>query len=44
VQASIQGDSCASPARDRDTLQQVIKLLRETDFGIDTQLPTNRTN
>ena len=44
VQASIQGDFVRVASRDRDTLQQVIKLLRETDFGIDTQFTNYRTN
>jgi len=44
VQASIQGDFVRVAGRDRDTLQQVIKLLRETDFGIDTQFTNYRTN
>src|SRR5713226_7481604 len=35
VQASIQGDMVRVSGRDRDTLQNVIKLLRETEFGID---------
>jgi hypothetical protein len=44
VQASIQGDFVRVAGRDRDTLQQVIKLLRETDFGIDMQFTNYRTN
>ena len=44
VQASIQGDFVRVASRDRDTLQQVIKLLREADFGIDTQFTNYRTN
>ena len=44
VQASIQGDFVRVASRDRDILQQVIKLLRETDFGIDTQFTNYRTN
>jgi len=44
VQASIQGDFVRVAGRDRDTLQQVIKLLREADFGIDTQFTNYRTN
>jgi hypothetical protein len=44
VQASIQGDFVRIAGRDRDTLQQVIKLLREADFGIDTQFINYRTN
>ena len=44
VQASIQGDFVRIAGRDRDTLQQAIKLIRETDFGIDTQFTNYRTN
>ncbi len=44
VQASIQGDFVRVASRDRDTLQMVIKLLRESDFGIDMQFTNYRTN
>ena len=44
VQASIQGDFVRVAGRDRDTLQAVIKLLREADFGIDMQFTNYRTN
>ena len=44
VQASIQGDFVRVSGRDRDVLQSVIKLLRETDFGIDMQFTNYRTN
>jgi len=44
VQASIQGDFVRVAGRDRDTLQSVIKLLRDTDFGIDMQFVNYRTN
>ena len=44
VQASIQGDFVRVSGRDRDILQNVIKLLRETDFGIDMQFTNYRTN
>ncbi len=43
VQASIQGDFIRVSSRDRDTLQKVIKLLRESDFGIDMQFTNYRT-
>ena len=43
VQASIQGDFVRVSGRDRDTLQTVMKLLRETDFGIDMQFTNYRT-
>ena len=44
VQASIQGDFVRVAGRDRDTVQSVIKLLRENDFGIDMQFTNYRTN
>lgn len=44
VQASIQGDLVRVSGRDRDTLQEVIGLLRGRDFGIDMQFTNYRTN
>ena len=44
VQASIQGDFVRVAGRDRDTLQNAIKLLRDSDFGIDMQFTNYRTN
>ena len=44
VQASIQGDLVRVSGRDRDTLQEVIALLRNHDFGIDMQFTNYRTN
>jgi cyclic-di-GMP-binding protein len=44
VQASIQGDSVRISGKDRDTLQQVIALLRGKDFGIDMQFTNYRSN
>ena len=44
VQASIQGDTVRVSGKDRDTLQQVIALLRASDFGIDLQFTNYRTN
>ena len=44
VQASIQGDFVRVSGKDRDTLQEVIALLRSTDFGIDMQFTNYRTN
>jgi len=44
VQASIQGDFVRVSGKDRDTLQSVIKLLRDSDFGIDMQFINYRTN
>jgi hypothetical protein len=43
VQVSIQGDYLRVSGRDRDTLQQVIQILRQTDFGIDMQFTNYRT-
>lgn len=43
VQAAIQGDLVRVSGRDRDTLQSVIKLIRDTDFGIDIQFTNYRT-
>jgi uncharacterized protein YajQ (UPF0234 family) len=44
VQASIQGDFVRVSGRDRDVLQSAIKLLRDSDFGIDMQFTNYRTN
>lgn len=44
VQASIQGDLVRVAGRDRDTLQDVIAMLRSADFGIDMQFTNYRTN
>ncbi len=43
VQASIQGDFVRVSGKDRDTLQEVIALLRKEDFGIDMQFTNYRT-
>ena len=44
VQAAIQGDFVRVSGRDRDTLQEVMQVLRGTDFGIDMQFTNYRTN
>ena len=44
VQASIQGDLVRVSGKDRDTLQEIIALLRQQDFGIDMQFANYRTN
>ena len=44
VQASIQGDVVRVSGRDRDTLQEIIGLLKEKDFGIDMQFTNYRSN
>jgi len=31
-------------SKDRDTLQSIIALLKQQDFGIDTQFTNYRTN
>jgi hypothetical protein len=42
VQASIQGDQLRVTGKNKDDLQGVIKLLRETDLGIDMQFTNYR--
>jgi uncharacterized protein YajQ (UPF0234 family) len=44
VQAAIQGELVRVSGKDRDTLQQIIALLRGADFGIDLQFINFRTN
>jgi uncharacterized protein YajQ (UPF0234 family) len=44
VQASIQGDLVRVSGKDRDTLQEIIALLKQQDFGIDVQFTNYRTN
>jgi hypothetical protein len=44
AQASIQGDLVRISGKDRDTLQEVIALLKQQDFGIDLQFTNYRTN
>jgi uncharacterized protein YajQ (UPF0234 family) len=44
VQASIQGDFVRVSGKDRDTLQEVIQLLKAQDFGIDMQFTNYRSN
>ncbi|MFY9674301.1 MAG: DUF520 family protein, partial [Terriglobales bacterium] len=44
VQASIQADLVRVNGKDRDTLQQIIALLKQKDFGIDMQFTNYRTN
>ncbi|HET8550280.1 MAG TPA: YajQ family cyclic di-GMP-binding protein [Bryobacteraceae bacterium] len=44
VQASINGDLVRVSGRDRDTLQEVIAVLRNRDFGIDMQFTNYRSN
>src|SRR5579862_7680732 len=44
VQASIQADLVRVAGQDRDTLQEVMQVLREHDFGIDMQFTNYRSN
>lgn len=44
AQASIQADLVRISSKDRDTLQEVIALLKQHDFGIDLQFMNYRTN
>lgn len=42
VQAAIQGDQVRVSGKNKDDLQSVIRLLKETDFGIDMQFTNYR--
>lgn len=44
VQASIQGDVVRVSGKDRDSLQEVIALLRGRDYGIDMQFTNYRSS
>jgi len=44
VQASIQGDTVRVSGKDRDSLQEVIALLRGRDLGIDMQFTNYRSS
>ena len=44
AQASIQGDTVRISSKDRDTLQEVIAMLKAKDFGIDMQFTNYRSN
>ena len=44
VQASIQADVVRVSGKDRDTLQEIIALLRSSDFGIDMRFDNYRSN
>ena len=44
AQASIQGDLVRVSGKDRDTLQEIIAILRQQDFGIDMQFTNYRSN
>ena len=42
--ASIQGDTVRVTSKDRDTLQEIMALLRAKDFGIELQFTNFRSN
>ena len=42
VQASIQGDQVRVSGKNKDDLQTVMRMLRETDLGIDMQFTNYR--
>jgi cyclic-di-GMP-binding protein len=44
VQAAIQGDTIRVSGKDRDSLQEIIALVKGRDFGIDMQFTNYRTN
>jgi cyclic-di-GMP-binding protein len=44
VQASIQADVVRVSGKDRDSLQEVIALLKQQDFGIDMQFTNYRSS
>ena len=44
VQASINADIVRVTGKDRDSLQEVIALLRKHDFGLDLQFTNYRNN
>ena len=44
VQASIQADVVRVSGKDRDTLQEIMAMLRARDFGIDMQFTNYRSN
>jgi uncharacterized protein YajQ (UPF0234 family) len=44
VQAAINGDLVRVSGKDRDTLQEVIALIRAHDFAIDVQITNYRSN
>lgn len=44
VQAAIQGDLVRVSGKDRDTLQDIIAVLKQQDFGIDMQFTNYRSN
>jgi cyclic-di-GMP-binding protein len=43
AQASIQGDTVRISSKDRDTLQEIMAMLRAKDMGVDLQFTNYRT-
>ena len=44
AQASIQGDTVRVTSKDRDTLQEIMAMLRGKDLGVELQFTNFRTN
>ena len=44
AQASIQADVVRISSKDRDTLQEIIAMVKQEDFGIDLQFTNYRSN
>ena len=44
AQASIQGDTVRVTSKDRDTLQEIMALLRSGDYGVDLQFTNFRSS
>lgn len=44
AQASIQADVVRVSSKDRDTLQEIIAMVKQQDFGIDLQFTNYRSN
>jgi uncharacterized protein YajQ (UPF0234 family) len=44
AQGSIQGDTVRVSSKDRDTLQEIIALLKKQDLGIEMQFTNYRSN
>src|SRR5713226_9679302 len=44
AQASIQADVVRISSKDRDTLQEIIAMVKQHDFGIDLQFTNYRSN
>ena len=44
AQASIQGDTVRVTSKDRDTLQEIMSMLRGKDLGLELQFTNFRSN